>query len=720
MKISKFISALLVSTAIVSAASATDYKYDNLGRLVEEVSSNGAKTVYTYNQETGAQETKTTYRADGTMSSYNEYKNGSRTTSLTYQSDGTTISSGSKTTYNSDGTIDKKESYSNGNVSSTEQYTYSGNTTTKTTMNSSGTVTGSVVSTYNDNGKLIQETTKRANGTVSNERKYDSNGKTLSDLNYKADGTTIQSGGVYTRDSNGNETNYKYYSNGNLYSETTTDPATKNSTKTNYSTSGSNVGEATNTYVTTYDGNGTRVYATYTGAYTEGATPTRTEVTTYNESGEIKSKITYTGAYTGNPSVDKIKSGYDNVNENKTITYKSDGTIVTEEKGEFDTGHAYNSTTKTTTVSSNGTETVAYSGGLVTIGGYDDMLEMLDMDVSYNNDGSVKDISYYGQNMDLTWDNGRLVKAQYHYDECDDCSFSQQLLEEGIWNQAGSLHNIEDRILTFDYDEEGRAIGYTIKNATGAYNEWITGSSRNPSEEDHFLYSLSAYGYEYVLDEDGNIVESRYKGYTNQPDIKYKSYEGALNGLYSTSYIGSATFYEDGQRIGTEFYDKTGKIKEKNYYDEDGFYHEAYYYYDDDGNLLYTKVTRGRDEYGNDVTLCYDASGAYDASCSSYYEYDSYGNKLGYYSGDTQINTYSWSNPNWQQDILNAEAAAEAERIAAEQAAQAAEEARIAAARAEAEARERERMLRMKRIYTIEEASALSKDTGNTIRLRYR
>ena len=772
MRISTFISALLVSTAIVSAASAADYNYDAQGRLVEQVNNDGSKTVYTYNQETGAKEKETTYRADNSVSSVKEYdqsgKNvvkatnyradenntvssvreyhpgtsttktyteyradgtmssqqqnnnkGTTVSNLSYAADGTTISSGSKTTYNTDGTVDKRETYSNGSSYVSEQYQYdNGKVTSYTAYNSNGSTNASSSYTidydYYTDGTLKSQTQTNGKNVVTNLSTYAENGTLLEQTRYSTSG-------------NGKPVEQKIYNE---------DGQILSSLKAYWSD-----GTGTTTHEYTY-GDGTRTevskYYVVDGRYYR----TETQETVYGEDGQAVSSITYSGTNTNNPS--NIKSGWSIDEDGARRYYNEGGTSYVTESGTYDMPNGQTATSKITTTGLDGKETVTYQGYSMLQGQpLDDMaIDMEGFRVTWDADGKIVGLAghtLYGEDMTPVYENGKLVSASSsnatgteYYNQ--DAGYEQMWGEHynqwtgeyewgeyyeytgtGAYNEWGSyvgepysVTTYDERTMTPQYNEAGQIVGYQVMYAETRetnYEQW------GETFKDSSNYQGS--GLVYTLDENGNIIELR--GTYLHPD-----------GWQLGS---SATNFENGELVGYTGYYPDGSVKYKEIKNENDSF--DYYAYDENGNLLYTKIQGGKDEYGNDVTLCYDASGAFDASCSQYYTYDDYGNKIGYYSNGTLANTYNWASPSWQQDILDAEAAAEAERIAAEQAAeaarlaeeqaaQAAEEARIAAARAEAEARERERMLRMKRIYTIEEASALSKDTGNTIRLRYR
>ncbi len=264
---------------------------------------------------------------------------------------------------------------------------------------------------------------------------------------------------------------------------------------------------------------------------------------------------------------------------------------------------------------------------------------------------------------------------------------------------------------TYTYDENGRLIKEesASKVYTYTYNDQnLLVSSHLELLGSNPMYAYRDYVYEY--DEFNNLIKT-----TTIQD----------NGIsYST--ISSYTYDEDGNKLNKK--DSSGNIIETYTYDNQGHMIGTHtsttdYTYDTDGNLIRYDMDDGStstttytyDEHGNLLTEnwiyndgqdvathtyenIYDEHGnlikqinTYDSTINGQgttvkeYDYDEYGNKIAYYINGRQMDTYSYTDPNWKANKAH-----------------------------------RDWLARRKLIYTVAEAEKLSKPTGNKFRIRYK
>lgn len=263
------------------------------------------------------------------------------------------------------------------------------------------------------------------------------------------------------------------------------------------------------------------------------------------------------------------------------------------------------------------------------------------------------------------------------YDRNNNVLTEHQETNSGVWDYA------------YTYDNKGNLLTSRTDNSDGSYSLQTytyndAGKLINMTNEDNG----SSYEYSYTYDDHGNILTQTYNG----GSVKNYSYTYDDNG----NVLEKVETNDKGKVTRTWTYDsdgtltnETSTIWEKNYaYDEYGnLIHEDYV--ETGGYTLDTRWNYIYDEKGNVLSMTKSKNGQVVQTES--YTYDEYGNVLtkNYDSTEhnhvTYNNTYSYADPNWKANKAH-----------------------------------REWLSKRKRIYTIEEATKLSKETGNKFMIRYK
>lgn len=226
-----------------------------------------------------------------------------------------------------------------------------------------------------------------------------------------------------------------------------------------------------------------------------------------------------------------------------------------------------------------------------------------------------------------------------------------------------------------EYDEYGNLV--RVDRGGGSYSEYIY--DENGQRTSHVTYNSNGTvkeRAEYTYDEDGNATANFYNAsnvltstetYRKAGDFRRVDYGPAEGQVTKTTYNSSGNVTE----IIESFYDanglNTGYVRKR----PNGTVYKSFTYtysYDANGNITKRYI-----------------NGSLDYT----YEYDEYGNLVTLRTGDGSLSrSYTFSDPNWRENLEN---------------------------RNYANAHKRGRL-----IYTVPEAEAVSKKTGNKFRIRYK
>ncbi len=230
-------------------------------------------------------------------------------------------------------------------------------------------------------------------------------------------------------------------------------------------------------------------------------------------------------------------------------------------------------------------------------------------------------------------------------------------------------------VLKCEYNEYGDLV--RIDRGGGSYSEYAY--DENGQRTSHVTYNSNGTvkeRAEYTYDKDGNATANFYNAnnvltstetYRKAGDFRRVDYGPAEGQVTKTTYnsLGNVTeiiesFYNaDGLNTGYVRKSANGTIQKSFTYT---------YSYDANGNIT-KRYINGKLDYT--------------------YEYDEYGNMIRLKSSDGSVSrTYTFSDPNWRENLEN---------------------------RNYANAHKRGRL-----IYTVPEAEAVSKKTGNKFRIRYK
>ncbi|AEY65641.1 RHS repeat-associated core domain-containing protein [Clostridium sp. BNL1100] len=270
----------------------TEYFYDDLGRLVKEVSSNEIQKEYTYDaanncksiviKQNGLVKTNTTYTYDNMNRLEKVYENGVLTATYEYDANGNrqslTYSNGNKTTYmyNADNKLDSITNIKNGTLLSSYIYQYylDGNQASKT-----GNKGKTTSYKYDGLGRLTNEIPSDE-PAVSYAYDDSNNRKTM----------TINGKSV---------TNYTYDKSNRLLAETTEENSELNIARYNYDNNGNTICKTTEKISPTIQGQTTEVSLS-TDEEQETADLTLNEYDGFNQliktsTGDVTAEYTYDG-----------------------------------------------------------------------------------------------------------------------------------------------------------------------------------------------------------------------------------------------------------------------------------------------------------------------------------------------------------------------------------------------------------------------------------------
>ena len=456
--------------------------------------------------ENGVKVASQDYDLDGNMTSettYDEDGNVTSETTFTYNADG------SKTamTHNSDGTINKKEYDADGNLTYSSWLTYyeNGRVATETVYNDDGSKT---VIEYTDNTYYYE-------GTKSAETIYDKDGNKIARTTYYA------SGDIYQR--------YEYYEDGETIK---TEYYYNSETFTGYDKDGNKISEGTfdtttgyKKEQTVYNADGTKTVETYSNNII-------TKAVTYDANENLLSEVYYK---------DGIK--------NREVIYSDSSYTETLLDAE-------GKPTKKTLNNSDGTTVVT----------------------NYENGVPVSETTYkFGSNIvikEVVYDENGNIKDEVSYtktEEKDGKTYVTYYDKDGNVIGNSKIYTDSNGNIREDYTAADNSKIYRyITPSDGRIHEYYY--KPNGQVESENVYELNDKTYETYTYEYSEYIDS--KNYTRtRTDSKGNKYtvwyaDGVLQKTESVNVNGdiTRTFYENGKKTKSFFYDKSkGSVKTTNY-----------------------------------------------------------------------------------------------------------------------------------------------------------
>ena len=291
-------------------------------------------------------------------------------------------------------------------------------------------------------------------------------------------------------------------------------------------------------------------------------------------------------------------------------------------------------------------------------------------------------------------ENGRLVREEniddsgvkwenvYTYDDDGKLSYI-------TWLNNGEVDGKE----VYTYDESGRQSTYTT------YMSGEDVANNTPSEKSVYTYDENGVRTELFYDiagwsseEPWNKIITSYDSNGNMiSETMYNGDEAIASGVFN--WTGVYTYDENGAQTSMKWYYST-EAKENDRPD-----YMQIYINDDHGSMISWEEYVGYESIENGIP-------SHSPNWPYRYEYDEYGNIIAmyYHNGGEYVLGFTsyWANPNWKANSQNSSNNGNGESDTT-QTSNASNMAR-----------------RGKLIYTVEEATRVSKKTGNTFKIRYK